>query len=65
MTQWLCKVLERVAIVRLVWTLEKDIFLSAKHYGFRRSLCTIDVLILLDIAIKTAYARKQHYYSFS
>ena len=60
LTQCLCKVLERMVNVRLVWTLEKDNFLSTKQYGFRRCRSTTDVLVRLDTAIKTAFARKQH-----
>ena len=60
LTSCLCKLMEKMVNVRLVWTLEKRQAISSQQYGFRHGRSTTDVLVRLDTDIKHAFARRQH-----
>ena len=60
LTSCLCKVLEKMVNVRLVWFLETGNFLSPVQYGFRKMRSTTDALLSLESSICEAFAKKQH-----
>ena len=63
LTSCLCKLMEKMVNVRLVWYLERNGILSAAQCGFRRLHSTTDVLIRLESSICEAFAAKQHHIS--
>ena len=61
LTSCLCKLLEKIINVRLVWFHEKGGFISPSQCGFRRMHSTIDALFRLESSICEAFASKQHH----
>ena len=64
LTSCICKLLERIVNVRLVFTLEQANIISRSQYGFRRNRSTTDVLARIDSFIKGAFARREHVVAF-
>lgn len=60
LTSTLCKLMERMVNIRLVWHLESDNVLHPNQYGFRRCRSSVDALARLDSYIKVAFARREH-----
>src|SRR5207253_1047135 len=60
LTSCLCKVLERMVNTRLVWQLESSGILAPSQCGFRRNRSAVDHLVVLESAIREAFAKKQH-----
>ena len=58
---YICKVLEKMVNVRLMWYLESGNFLTPVQYGFRKGRLTIDALLSLDSPICTAFAKNHHH----
>lgn len=44
LTSCICKLLEKMVNIRLMWYLERGNYLSPVHYGFRKMRSTIDVI---------------------
>ena len=60
LTSCLCKVLEKMINLRLMWKLETDGLLAKEQCGFRKNHSTIDHLIRLESTIRNAFVNKQH-----
>ena len=60
LTSCLCKLMERLVNVRLVWFLESNSILTEAQCGFRRNRSTVDHLITLDTVIRTAFKQRRH-----
>ena len=60
LTSCICKVMERMVNIRLVWNLERDDVFHPNQYGFRKCRSTTDVLVRVDTFIKTAFSKKEH-----
>ena len=60
LTSCLCKLLERMINIRLVWYLEEHGYLHSHQYGFRKNRSTTDTLVYIDSLIKSAFAHRQH-----
>ena len=61
LTSCLCKVLEKMVNVRLMWYLERGNHLSSVQYGFRKLRSTSDALLSLESSICEAFSNKQHH----
>merc|ERR1712035_105412 len=61
LTSCLCKVLEKMVNVRLMWYLERGNHLSSVKYGFRKLRSTSDALLSLESSICEAFSTKQHH----
>ena len=61
LTSCLCKLMEKMVNVRLVWFLERKCILSPAQCGFRKMHSTTDVLIRLESSICEAFASRQHH----
>ncbi|XP_069156963.1 probable RNA-directed DNA polymerase from transposon BS isoform X1 [Procambarus clarkii] len=53
-----CKLFERMVNVRLMWFLVHHYLLSPSQFGFRKCRSTTDVLVNLEVYIRTAFAAK-------
>ncbi|GBM20833.1 hypothetical protein AVEN_108275-1 [Araneus ventricosus] len=60
LTSCLCKTLERMVNVRLIFELEKQGCVSPLQSGFRRGRSTFDNLVLLETHIRNAFVRRNH-----
>ncbi|GBM83506.1 putative RNA-directed DNA polymerase from transposon X-element [Araneus ventricosus] len=60
LTSCMCKLLEKIVNARLTYILEKNGLISPFQSGFRKGRCTVDNLILLEGAIRTAFLRRHH-----
>ena len=60
LTNCLCKLLEKMVNLRLIWILETENHISTNQSGFRPRRCTTDNLIQFDYDVKTAMQLKQH-----
>ena len=60
LTSCLCKTLERMIIVRLVWYLESNNLISPVQSGFRSERSTNDNLVRLETFIRDAFVAKEH-----
>ena len=60
LTSCLCKTLERMINVRLVWYLESNNLISPVHSGFRSERSTNDNLVRLETFIRDAFVAKEH-----
>ena len=60
LTSCLCKLLEKIINVRLVFFLESNQFFSPYQYGFRKNRSTIDSLISLQSDIYNSFKLKNH-----
>ena len=60
LTSCLCKTLERMINVRLVWYLESNNLISPVQSGFRSERSTNDNLIRLETFIRDAFVAKEH-----
>ena len=60
LTSCLCKTLERMINVRLVWYLESNNLISPVQSGFRSERCTNDNLVRLETFIRDAFVAKEH-----
>ncbi|XP_069160418.1 uncharacterized protein [Procambarus clarkii] len=58
LSQVVCKLFERMVNVRLMWFLEHHHLLSPSQFGFRKCRSTTDVLVNLEVYIRTAFAAK-------
>lgn len=63
LTSCMCKLMEKMVNVRLVWYLERNNCISLAQCGFRQMHSTVDVLIRLESSICEAFATKQHHIS--
>ena len=61
LTCCLCKIMEKMVNVRLMWYLEKNGVLSSTQCGFRKMHSTTDVLVRLESSVCEAFASKQHH----
>ena len=57
----ICKIMEKMVNVRLMWYLERNNYLSPAQYGFRNMRSTTDALIQLESSICKSFALKQHH----
>ena len=60
LTSCLCKALEKMINVRLVWYLESNILISPVQSGFRSERSTSDNLVRLETFIRDAFVAKEH-----
>ena len=60
LTSCLCKVLEKMVNVRLMWFLEDGRLLSPVQYGFRKLRSTTDALMSLESSVCEAFAKDHH-----
>ena len=60
LTSCICKLMEKMINVRLVWFLEKKGLINPSQCGFRRMRSCTDVLIRLEASICEAFASKKH-----
>ena len=60
LTSCLCKTLERMINVRLVWYLETNNLISPVQSGFRSERSTNDNLVRLETFIRDAFVKKEH-----
>ncbi|GBN05407.1 putative RNA-directed DNA polymerase from transposon X-element [Araneus ventricosus] len=60
LTSCLCKLMERMVNARLVHVLEENGFLSNFQSGFRYGRGTIDIVLMLETAIRDAFVTKKH-----
>ena len=60
LTSCLCKTLERMINVRLVWYLESNNLISPFQSGFRSERSTNDNLVRLETFIRDAFVAKEH-----
>ena len=60
LTSCLCKTLERMINVRLVWYLESNNLISPVQSGFRSERSTNDNLVRLETFIRDAFVAKEH-----
>ena len=60
LTSCLCKTLERMINVRLVWYLESNNLISPVQSGFRSERSTNDNLVRLETFIRNAFVAKEH-----
>ena len=56
----MCKLVEKMANVRLVWYLERNGHINALQCGFRKNKNTADALIQFEQDIQSAISRKHH-----
>ena len=61
LTCCLCKLMEKMVNVRLVWYLERNHYLSPAQSGFRREHSTLDALVRMESSICEAFASKKHH----
>ena len=60
LTSTLCKTMEKVINVRLVWILESEGHISPSQSGFRKNRSTVDHLVQFETHVRQALANKQH-----
>ena len=60
LTSCVCKLLEKMVNLRLMWFLEKNKILSPYQFGFRKMRSTTDALVRLETAIHNSFERKHH-----
>ena len=60
LTSCICKVLEKMVNVRLMWYLENGNYLSPVQYGFRKMRSTTDALLSLESSVCEAFANDHH-----
>ena len=60
LTSCLCKLVEKMINLRLMWYLEKMSAITNYQSGFRKNRSTTDCLAQLEIDIETAMSRKEH-----
>jgi len=60
LTSCLCKLLEKMVNLRLMFVLERDKILPPNQSGFRKNRCTMDNLIQLETDISNAIEQKLH-----
>ena len=63
LTSCVCKLMEKMVNVRLVWYLERFGYLTPSQCGFRHMRSCTDLLIRLESSICKAFACKQHHIS--
>ena len=61
LTSCLCKIMEKMINVRLMWYLERGGHLSPAQSGFRSMRSTTDALVQMESSICDAFASKQHH----
>ena len=60
LTSCVCKLLEKMVNLRLMWFLEKNNILSPYQFGFRKMRSTTDALVRLETAIHKSFEEKHH-----
>ena len=60
LTSCICKVLEKMVNVRLMWYLESGNYLTPVQFGFRKLRSTSDALLSLESSICRAFAKDHH-----
>ena len=60
LTSCLCKLLEKIINIRLMWYLEINNLISKKQSGFRKNRSTTDHLVQLSDDIQSAIHRREH-----
>ena len=63
LTSCLCKLMEKMVNVRLVWVLEQKDLITPAQCGFRRMRSCADILIRLEASICEAFVCKKHHVS--
>ena len=63
LTSCLCKLMEKMVNVRLVWVLEQKDLITPAQCGFRRMRSCADILIRLEASICEAFVYKKHHVS--
>ena len=61
LTSCLCKLMEKMVNVRLVWYLERKGLLTPAQCGFRQMHSTVDALVRMESSICEAFAAKKHH----
>ena len=61
LTSCICKLMEKMVNVRLMWYLERNGLISPAQCGFRQMRSCTDILIRLEDSICTAFATKHHH----
>ena len=60
LTSSMCKLMEKMVNVRLMWYLELNNIIHPAQFGFRKMRSTTDLLVLLENAIRNAFGKKHH-----
>ena len=60
LTCCLCKILEKIINVRLMWYLETNNFINPNQSGYRENRSTTDQLVTFTTAVTQSIARKEH-----
>ena len=60
LTSCICKTLERMINLRLIWFLESNNLLSNLQTGFRAKRSTIDQIVHIETLIREAFIKKEH-----
>ena len=60
LTSCVCKLLEKMVNLRLIWFLETKNILSPYQFGFRKMRSTTDALVRLETAIHKCFEEKHH-----
>ena len=60
LTSCLCKTMERMINVRLMWSLESQGLLSEKQCGFRKNHSTFHYLFRFETFIRNAFVKTEH-----
>ena len=63
LTSCICKLMEKMVNVRLVWVLEKKGLITPAQCGFRRMHSCTDILIQLESSICEAFISRKHHVS--
>ena len=61
LTSCICKLMEKMVNVRLMWYLEREKLITPSQCGFRRMYSCSDILVRLESSICEAFAMKQHH----
>ena len=59
LTSCMCKLMERMAKIRLCWYTEINKIISPKQFGFRKNHSTTDPLLIFEHDIRQAFSRKR------
>ena len=63
LTSCMCKIMEKMVNVRLVWVLERKGLINPSQCGFRRMRSCTDILMRLEASICEAFISKKHHIS--
>lgn len=60
LTSCLCKLMEKLVNVRLLWFLESEDIFTPAQCGFRKGRSTVDHLLSLDTIVRSAFKQRRH-----